>query len=182
MTISLLTTEALKERISNSELGREWIDDSLLLEDKWSTSLLGYSDDDIKIWRRQTISFEGYKLPWLKFLAKLTIKAAARELHTLQNLVAHYMILFQLDKFLATQGYAQPKDLTGSLLLQFLAESSTSRRRSLLVYATRLWAEEGWLCTDFVPPVYRRPTPKVEVIPEEVLYQFISISIYFLHR
>jgi len=79
--------------------------------------------------------------------------------------------LAQLNQFLLAHGYSQPVSITDSLLKTFISAVNKENRHTTLVFATRLWAEEGWLTLPFTPMRMRKPTPKVETIPEEVLHQ-----------
>jgi integrase len=72
---------------------------------------------------------------------------------------------------LLAHGYSQPAGITDSLPKAFILAGNKGHRHRTLVFATRLWAEEGWLTLPFTPMRMRKPTPKVETIPEEVLHQ-----------
>ena len=48
-----------------------------------------------------------------------------------------------------------------------------------LQYATRLWAEEGWLSVCYVPEKFQHSTPKIKTVPEEVLHQMYNHLHYF---
>jgi integrase len=166
--------EALQKRIGQSELGQKWIANSLLNDDIWSVEELGYSEEESKIRGTRNIYFEEFSLPWLKLLAKLTALASAREKSSLSSVGKRVNYLKQFDKFLVAEGYNQPKLITDSLLQKFVATGSKgarTNRQSTIVYITRLWAEEQWLRLPYTSRKYKKETPKIETIPEEVLYQ-----------
>lgn len=165
----MLSTEALQERIGQSELGREWVNNSLLDQDVWSVEELGYSEEESKIKGTRNIYFEEFSLPWLKLLAKLTALASAREKVSLSSVNKRVCYLKQLDNFLVVEGYNQPELITDSLLQKFVTTGSKNNRQATIAYITRLWAEEQWLRLPYTPRKYKKPIPKIEVIPEEVL-------------
>ena len=167
----MLAIEALQERVANSELGREWINDSLMTKDVWSLTELGYSEEECRISGRHNIYFDGFSLPWLKLLAKLTAQASAREKHSIGRVCLRVYCLKHLDEFLISGGHSQPQTLTDSLLQEFVAQRSSKNRQSTIVYAAQLWAEEQWLKLPYIPRKDRQPPPKIETIPEEVLHQ-----------
>ncbi len=105
----MLSIEALQERIRQSELGQEWIDNSLLNQDVWLVEELGYSKQECDILKCINIHFEGFLLSWLKLLAKLTVLASIREKCNLANVKNKVSYLKQLDKFLIEEGYNQPE-------------------------------------------------------------------------
>lgn len=49
--------EALRERIGQSELGQEWINNPLLDRDIWSVEELGYTNEESKIRGVRNIAF-----------------------------------------------------------------------------------------------------------------------------
>lgn len=164
-------TKELQKQASQSELGRKWVDDPLMEQDVWALTSLGYTAEECRIRGCQNICFERISLPWLRYLTKLTVMARVRERHSLNTVVTEVMCLSHLDAFLVERAYAQPAEITDALLKEFIAESNRGHRHATLVYATRLWAEEGWATLHFVPLRIRRETPKVGIIPEEVLHQ-----------
>ncbi len=167
----MLPIEALQQRVKQSELGQEWIDNPLLNQDIWSVEELDYSEEESKITGIRNIYFEKFSLPWLKLLAKLTAKATIRERSSLSLVVVRVGYLKQLDNFLMLGGYTQPQALTDSLLQKFIAQKATNNRRATIAYVAKLWSEEQWLKVPYIPQIYKKPTPKIETIPEEVLYQ-----------
>lgn len=82
----MLPVEALQERISNSELGREWINDPLMNQDVWSVEELGYTEEESKISGIRNLYFHSFSLPWLKLLTKLTIKVTVKEKYSLSSI------------------------------------------------------------------------------------------------
>ena len=170
----MLSIEALQERIANSELGQKWINNPLLDQDIWSLKELGYTAEELKIKARSNIYFEEFSLPWLKLLTKLTTLAIAREKGSIGTVNGKIVNLRQLDAFLVAEGYNQPELLTDSLLQKFIAiggQGATKGKQATVSYVTRLWAEEQWLKLPYIPRKYERRTPKLEIIPEEVLHQ-----------
>ncbi|MGK7934820.1 MAG: tyrosine-type recombinase/integrase [Xenococcaceae cyanobacterium] len=167
----MLPIEALQERIGQSELGQEWINNPLLDQDVWSVQELGYSEEESKIRATWNIYFEKFSLPWLKLLAKLTALASAREKRSLALVVRKVNDLKQFDKFLLTEGYNQPELITDSVLQKFITAGHIKHRQSTIAYVARLWKEEQWLTLSYTPIKYKKTIPKVEVIPEEVLHQ-----------
>jgi integrase len=163
--------ETLQERVVGSELGKESISDPFMEEDTWALRTLGYTEEQCCFFGRQHIHFNRISLPWLKYLAKLTIKARVRERCSLSRISADISSLSQLDAFLVARGCADPISISNTLLNEFIAVKSQEERRRTLVYALQLWAEEGWLRLSFIPTRNQKKTPKVEIIPEEVLYQ-----------
>lgn len=169
--MNLLPLEALQDRITSSELGQECLNDPLMKEDVWSLAALGYSEEDCRISGRHNIYFDGFSLPWLKLLAKLTAKASVRERHSLARVGLRVNCLKHLDEFLISRGHSQPQTLTDSLLQKFLAEKNNKNRQSAIAYAVQLWAEERWLKLSYIPRKDRQYNPKIKTIPEEVLHQ-----------
>ena len=167
----MFSLKALQERIGNSELGREWINDPLMNKDVWSVKELGYTEEESKITVIHNIYFQDFSLPWLKILAKLTALASAREKCSLYRIKGRINYLKQLDKFLRSEGYSQPEIITDALLQKFINSGSIRNRHATITYVARLWAEEQWLRLSYTPRKYKRPTPKIETIPEEVLHQ-----------
>lgn len=170
----MLPIETLPEKIGKSELGQEWINNPLLNQDIWLVQELGYTEEESKVNGTRNIYFEEFSLPWLKLLAKLTALASTREKCSLSSVSKRVCYLKQLDKFLVTDGYSQPELLTDLVLQKFVSTGSKGAktdRQSTIAYITRLWAEEQWLTLPYTPRKYQKETPKIETIPEEVLYQ-----------
>ncbi|MDJ0632905.1 MAG: tyrosine-type recombinase/integrase [Xenococcaceae cyanobacterium MO_188.B29] len=167
----MLPIEALQERIGQSELGREWINNPLLDRDVWSVEELGYTEEESRIKGTRNIYFEDFSLPWLKLLAKLTALASTREKDSLSSVSKRVNYLKQFDKFLVTEGYNQPKLITDSLLQKFVATGSKNNRQATIAYVSRLWAEEQWLRLPYTPRKYKKKAPQIETIPEEILHQ-----------
>lgn len=172
--MTALPQEVLQERVAKSELGQELINDPLMTQDIWSLTELGYSSEECRIIGSRNLYFDAFSLPWLKFLTKLTAKASARERHSLSLVVSRVSCLKNLDEFLMRSGYTQPQALTDSLLQQFIAEKNSGHRQATVTHAVNLWAEERWLMVSFTVRKYKRPAPKIETIPEEVLYQIYN--------
>ena len=166
----MLPIEALEERVANSELGQEWINHPLINKDVWALIDLGYTKEELAINGRQKIYFNGFLLSWLKLLTKLTVLATTREKRSFGSIKQRIQTLKQLDKFLVSKGYTKPEILTDALLQEFVA-GIRDYQRATLAYASRLWAEEQWLNLPYTHQKYQRSTPKVEIIPEEVLSQ-----------
>ena len=169
--MTALSLEALQERIAESELGREWSDDLVMKQEVWSLTELGYSEEECRMITCRHIYFDAFSLPWLKLLTKLTAKATARERLSLSLVIIRVNCLKHLDQFLMRRGYTQPQSLTDSLLQEFIAQVNSGHRQATIIYAVNLWAEEGWLQVSFVPRKYKKTVPKIETIPEEVLFQ-----------
>ncbi len=167
----MLSLEALRERVADSELGREWINDPLMNQDIWALTELGYSEEECRINGRYNLHLNNFFLPWLKFLSKLTIRATARQRFSIGRITHRVCDLKLLDKFLISFGCTEPQLITESLLHQFIAEGSSLSRKNTITYAINLWKEEQWLDISFTPRKPKKSTPKIEVIPEEVLYQ-----------
>lgn len=166
--MNALSLEALQQRVVVSDLGRAWGNDPLMDRDVWLVQELGHNEEESLMQGTRNIHFEGFSLPWLKLLAKLTTKAGAREKHSINTLSTRISYLRQLDKFLVLKGYSYPEALTDVLLREF---ASKRHSQEAIVYAVKLWTEEGWLQLTFTPRKFKKPAPKVETIPEEVLYQ-----------
>ena len=167
----MLPIEALQERIGQSELGQEWISNSLLNQDVWSVEELGYTEEESKIQGTRNIYFEEFSLSWLKLLAKLSTLASAREKSSLSTVGKRVNYLKQFDKFLVAEGYNQPELITDSLLQKFVTTGSKNNRQATIAYITRLWSEEQWLRLSYTPRKYKKKAPQIETIPEEVLHQ-----------
>jgi integrase len=169
--VSALPLADLYERVKQSELGSQWCSDPLMQQDVWPLTALGFDEEYCRVHGAKNVHFTHITLPWLKYLAKLTAKARAREKCSAGRIINDTVCLAQLNEFLLAHGYSQPAGITDSLLKTFISEANKGHRHRTLVFATRLWAEEGWLPLPFTPMRMRKPTPKVEIIPEEVLHQ-----------
>ena len=169
--MNALSLQALEQRIARSELGKEWIDDPMINQDVWALTDLGYSEEECRIYGGRNLYFDKFSLPWLKALAKLTIKASARQKQSISQVCTLVSCLRQLDRFLLDKGHSQPLTLTNTLLDEFIGGSNTNHRKSTIVHVSRLWAEEQWLNLSYTPRKIQKTTPKLETIPEEVLYQ-----------
>lgn len=170
--MTAITIEVLQQRVSGSELGREFARDPLLERDVWSLAALGYTDEDIKSRNQRHLYFKDFHLPWLKLLVKLTVKAKVRQRHSTGSVVNLVCRLRQLDKFLMERGFIKPEDLSDRVIQEFMNERTHKESRCrAMVFTTELWSEEGWLNVPFVPSKTKRYIPKIEVIPEEVLHQ-----------
>ena len=167
----MLPIEALQERIGNSELGREWINDPLMNQDVWLVEELGYTKEESKITKIHNIYFEGFSLPWLKLLTKLTALASAREKCSLDSIKKRVLYLKQLDEFIVSRGASQPEILTDTLFQEFITQGSNKNRHAVIAYIVRLWSEEQWLTLKYTPRRYKKNTPEIKIIPEEVLFQ-----------
>ena len=170
----MLPIEMLQERIRQSELGQELINNSLLNRDIWSLEELGYAAEELKINSKRNIVFKHFSLPWLKLLTKSTVLAMVKSKFSLDTVVHKVCYLKQFNEFLVTEGYFQPKLLDESILRKFVTTGSKgvrNHRLSTIAYVTRLWREEQWLMLSYTPPKYKQETPKVEVVPEKVLHQ-----------
>ncbi len=167
----MLAIEALQEKVANSELGQEWIDEPLFNQDVWALTDLGYSQEDCALNNKRNLYFKDISLPWLKLLTKLTIKASAREKNSLGTLKERVIYLKQFNNFLISKGYTKPEFLTDSLLQEFISQGNQKARRKIIAHAVKLWSEEQWLKLNFTCPKYKPNPPKIETIPEEVLYQ-----------
>ncbi len=169
--MSALPLADLYERVKQSELGSLWADDPLMQQDVWPLTALGFDEEQCRVHTLKNVYFTRITLPWLKYLAKLTVKAWVREKCSADRIIIGTNCLAHLNEFLLARGYSQPVGITDTLLKTFISASNRGHRHAALVYATRLWAEEGWLTLPFTPMRMRKPTPKVETIPEEVLHQ-----------
>jgi integrase len=167
----MLPVEILQSRVANSELGQRWIDDPLINQDVWALTDLGYSEEDCAVNNKRNLYFQDISLPWLKLLSKLTIKASARAKHCLGTLKERITYLKQLNIFLISKGYTQPELLTDGLLQEFINQGNQKARRKVISHVVKLWSEEQWLHLAFTCPKYKPTTPKIETIPEEVLYE-----------
>lgn len=161
----------LYERVKQSELGSQWVDDPLMQQDVWPLTALGFDEEQCRVLGERNVHFTRITLPWLKYLAKLTARARARERCSFDRIITETNCLTHLNEFLLAHGCSQPAGITESLLKAFILAGNKGHRYRTLVFATRLWAEEGWLTLPFTPMRMRKPTPKVETIPEEVLHQ-----------
>ena len=169
--MSALPLADLYERVKQSELGSLWADDPLMQQDVWPLTALGFNEEQCRVHGKKNVHFTRITLPWLKYLAKLTAKARVREKCSVSRIISDTNCLAHLNEFLLAHGYSQPVDITDTLLKTFISAANKGHRHAALVFATRLWAEEGWLTLPFTPVRMRKPTPRVETIPEEVLHQ-----------
>lgn len=169
MTPSYL--ETLQQRVAESELGKEWINDPLMILDIWLLTALGYSEEDCQMINLHNIYFNNFSLSWLKLLTKLTAKAVARQGLSVGTLIKRIYCLSNLDRFLVKNGYTQPEELTNTVIQEFLKGSKNENRQVILARTFNIWAEEKWLQVSFNLAKYKPHTPKIEIIPEEVLYQ-----------
>jgi integrase len=170
----MLALETLQERIGQSELGQELINHPLLNQDIWPVDALGFPDEETKIKGTRNIYFRDFSLSWLKLLAKLTVLAELRRKLSLGLIAKRLSYLKQLDNFLATENFNKPELLNDSLLQKFVNAGSKGAIRNkqiTLTCVSRLWAEEQWLQLPYVPRKSKQESPKIEVIPEEILYQ-----------
>ncbi|MCC5605092.1 hypothetical protein [Nostoc favosum] len=131
--------QALQERITLSELGKQWINDPLMNQDVWSLLELGYSQEECRINGHYHLYFHKFSLPWLKRLTQLTIKASVRERYSLGRIIHRVGCLNHLDRFLCNYGYTQPQSLTETLLHQFISEINSGNRQNAIAYALNLW-------------------------------------------
>lgn len=166
--------EVLRQRLVSSELGGEFLQDPLMEKDVWLVTELGYSEEEAIIRGTRNFYFQDFSLPWLKLLAKLTAKASAREKTSLSVTRKRVDYLKQLNVFLESQGYRQPDLITNTLLQKFVNQGSQVHRNTTLAYAIKLWREEKWVEFNYTPSKYQKSTPKIETIPEEVLYQIYN--------
>lgn len=167
----MLLIEALESRIAKSELGQEWIDNPLLDKDVWSLEELGYSKDELNMRGAKNLHFEDFSLSWLKLLTKLAILSTIRKKHSLTTVRLKVCSLKQFDSFLLEFGYTQPELINGSLIEKFITIGCQKNRQSAISYASKLWAEEGWLRLPYAHRRYQEETPSIKAIPEEVLHQ-----------
>ena len=166
--------DLLHERIAVSEIGRDLANDPLMDLDIWSVLEIGYTEEESNIMGVRNIYFKNFSLPWLKLLAKLTAKASIREKCSLDTTGMRVRILRQFDEFLSSQGYNRPEFLTDSLLQEFVSQGVSHKRQSTIIYAVKLWVEERWIQLSYTPPRYKKTTPRIETIPEEVLCQIYN--------
>ncbi|WP_196517902.1 tyrosine-type recombinase/integrase [Nostoc sp. WHI] len=170
----MLILEVLKERLIKSELGQEWIKNPLLSQDIWFLEKLGYTEEECKRGKQKNIYFDGFSLSWLKLLTKLTVLATIRQKLSLNTAIHRITYLRQLDEFLLIKGYSQPEDLTDTLLREYVSQRTTRYRQDCIAYAVRLWDEEGWVKLSYTHIKIKKKLPKIETIPEEVLYQIYN--------
>lgn len=170
MTVELSVSKLI-EQVKNSEFGREIINDPLINQDTWALTALGYNEQECRISGYHYLYFEKFSLPWLKLLVKLTTKASIREGHSLGRIVNGVNCLKRLENFMIEAGHTQPQTLSDSLLNKFIQEANSKTRQGIIVYATKLWAEEEWLKLSYVPRNYKQHNPKIKTIPEFVLHQ-----------
>ncbi|MBW4561364.1 MAG: site-specific integrase [Mojavia pulchra JT2-VF2] len=167
----MLPLEVLKEKIANSELGPKWLCLPFFERDIWSLEELSYTEEERKLAIQKNLYFKGFSLPWLKLLTKLTVLATFRQKRALDNIRHRITYLKQLDEFLMAKGYSHPEDLTNNILREYVAQRMTKARQQCIAYAVRLWSDEGWLKLTYTAFKIQKENPKLETIPEEVLYQ-----------
>ena len=163
--------EALESRIAKSELGQEWINNPLLDRDVWSLEELGYSKEELNMRTAKNLHFEDFSLSWLKLLTKLTTLSIIRKKHSLTTVRVRVCYLKQFDRFLWEFGYTQPELINGSLIEKFVTTGCKKNRQATISYASKLWAEERWLRLPYTHRRYKKKTPSLKTIPEEVLHQ-----------
>ena len=129
----MLPIEALQQRIRQSELGQEWVDNPLLDKDIWSVEELGYSQEDFKIRGTQNIYFDKFSLPWLKLLAKLTILSELRRKSSLGLVTKRVSYLKQFDEFLVTQNYYNPELINSCLIHKFINTGKAKRNKQITI-------------------------------------------------
>ena len=167
----MLPVEALQKRIGNSELGRQWMNEPLMNQDIWPLEKLGYSQEECKLFGQNNIYFDKIFLPWLRLLTKLTTREMARKKYSLSTVCNKIKHLKQLDEFLRAKGYIRPELITDTLLKEFTSSKSSGNKQTTIIYALKLWAEEQWLKLPYTPHKYKRKTPSIKIVPEEVLHQ-----------
>ncbi len=163
--------EALQEKIEQSELGRKWADDSLMSQDVWEFTALGYSEEECAINNRRKLYFEKFSISWLKQLTKITTRYGALKKDSLGTLRERVNYLRQLDDFLVSNAVTVPELINNALLQEFISQGNKVARRKIIKYVVNLWSEENWLKLSFICPKYREKKPKCKTIPEEVLLQ-----------
>ncbi len=165
-----VSLQVLNKRIAESKLGNKWINDPLINQDIWPIEKLGDFEEESTIHKNRNFYFQDFLLPWLKLLTKLTVKASVRQRHCLGTITMRITCLKQLDKFLVSQGYGQPELINDNILGEFVCQGSQNRKK-VINYVVKLWAEEQWLKLEYTSRNYKITTPKIEVIPEEVLFK-----------
>jgi len=110
----------LCERVRQSELGSQWFNDPLMQQDVWPLTALGFDEEYCRVHGTKNVYFTRITLPWLKYLAKLTVKARAREKCSASQIISDTRCLTQLNKFLLAHGYSQPAGITESLPKAFV--------------------------------------------------------------
>jgi hypothetical protein len=164
-----LYLEEFEQKIANSELGKEWIKNPFVEKDIWPFVELGYDKDRCKINGQWNIYYADFVLPWLKLLAKLTTKYGVTQRQSMASIYKRVATLKHLDDFLIFKGFSQPESLNHALLEEFVSEKDTRNRSCVINYVTKLWKDENWLKVLYYPLKYRKSTPKIEIIPEEIL-------------
>jgi integrase len=168
------TFMTLQDRIAQSEFGQAFSQNPLLAKDTWPFTDLGYTPEQLNSVGNKNLYFISFQLPWLKLLAQLTLLSLSAQKRSPDSVRKCLSILRHLDSFLVEQGYSQTSELTAHLLQKFIAQGINSvkqERQRYISYATQLWKEEDWLKINLELVRYSWPTPKIEVIPEEVLVQ-----------
>lgn len=163
--------ERFQEQVANSELGEKWLNDPLMNQDVWPLTQLGYSAEECQMRGGWNIYYVSFKLLWLKLLAKLTTKAGIRQKQSISSVEKRVFCLRQLDDFLRVRKCDRPEHLSNSLLQDFISEKDSKNRATVMAYVTNLWREEQWLKLSYTHRLTKKNTPKIEIIPEEVLYQ-----------
>ena len=169
--MTLMSLQVLQQRIVESELGKEWLKDPLLSKDIWTIKELGYSEEEEKICETKKIYFRDFRIPWLKLLTKLTVKAKVRQKGSIGTIIRQVHYLKKLDKFLLGKGCNDPELITDDLLGEFISQGEQQNRQSVITVVVKLWEDEQWLKLKYTPKKLKKPTPKIEIIPEEVLCQ-----------
>lgn len=161
--------QALQQRIAESELGKEWVNEPFINQDVWPLKELGSSEEESIIYRLRNFHFQAFSLPWLKLLTKLTVKASLRQRHSLGTIGMRITYLKQFDEFLLSKGANQPELITENLLREFVSQANQEKRQKVIGYVVKLWSDEQWLKLKYTPYKYKKETPKIQTIPEEVL-------------
>ena len=165
--------QQLQSKVFTSELGQRFTDHHLLSKDIWSLEELGFSEEALALVHARNIYFEEFNLPWLKFLAKLTILVLSSETDSIDYVIAESTYLKKFDQFLVKNGFTVPELITNKVLNDFIHESKAKQNKQTTIsYATKLWREEGWLNLDYLQKRIKRPEPKVKTIPEAILLKF----------
>ncbi len=165
--------QQLQSKVFTSELGQRFINHPLLSKDIWSLEELGFSEEALALSTCQNIYFRDFNLPWLKFLAKLTILIVLSEKNSIDSVVRKHNGLKLFNEFLVKNGFTVPELITSKVLNDFIHEGKNKENKQTTIsYATKLWGEEGWLTLDYLHKRIKRPEPKVKTIPEDILLKF----------
>ena len=146
----------LTPRLTESELGEEFFQNPLMDKDVWSVTELGYSEEEAKIQGTRNFYFQGFSLPWLKLLTKLTALVSTREKSSLSVTRKRVDYIKQFDAFLESKGYRQPDLVTNNLLQEFVAQGNRVHRNTTIAYAVKLWKEEKWIEFNYTPRKYQK--------------------------